>query len=114
MRESDSAAEAGVPDVVLDDLAQTLAEKLDILLDRLTDRALSVPAAGTAAWRSHWAGRDSAAGRDEHAYRLHLRAVLATRAGIHLAPPTAPPSAPAPRARSPRRRSVDADQLCIF
>lgn len=122
MRESESAEVAGVSERVLDELAQTLAEKLDILLDRLTDRALTVPDAGTPAWRQQWLGRDSDTGRREHARRLYIRAVLASRAGIELretahpasGPSVTAPVAPAARARTARRRSVDANQLAIF
>lgn len=119
MRESENAKVAGVPEGVLDELAQTLAEKLDILLDRLTDRALTVPDAGTPAWRQQWMGRDSDTGRRQQARRLYIRAVLARRAGIGLQDATAPvlaePAAtPTPRARTARRRSVDTNQLAIF
>ncbi|OZE93550.1 hypothetical protein CH299_27685 [Rhodococcus sp. 14-2686-1-2] len=119
MRESETAEVAGVPERVLDELAQTLAEKLDVLLDRLTDRALTVPDAGTPAWRQQWMGRDSDTGRQQHARRVYIRAVLASRAGIGLAEATAPirpepASTPPPRARTARRRSVDSNQLAIF
>lgn len=107
---------------VLDELAQTLAEKLDVLLDRLTDRALTVPDAGTSAWRQQWLGRDSDTGRQHHARRLYIRAVLASRAGIGLQevsiPPTQDPKpavTPTRRARPARRRVDHNDnQLAMF
>ncbi len=122
MRESETAEVAGVSERVLDELAQTLAEKLDVLLDRLTDRALTVPDAGTSAWREQWLGRDSDTGRQHHARRLYIRAVLASRAGIGLHEVSIPPAqdpkpavTPTPRARTARRR-VDhsVDQLAMF
>lgn len=119
MRECETAEVAGVPEHVLDELAQTLTDRLDILLDRLTDRALAVPDAGTPAWQQQWLGRDSDSGRQQHARRLYIRAVLASRAGIGLQDTAAPvrpqpAAAPLPRARTARRRSVDSDQLAIF
>ena len=122
MRESETAEVAGVSERVLDELAQTLAEKLDVLLDRLTDRALTVPDAGTSEWRQQWLGRDSDTGRQHHARRLYIRAVLASRAGIGLQEVSIPPAAdpkpavtPAPRARPARRRVDHNDnQLAMF
>lgn len=122
MRESETAGVAGVSERVLDELAHTLAEKLDVLLDRLTDRALTVPDAGTSAWRDQWLGRDSDTGRQHHARRLYIRAVLASRAGIDLqqgpipsVPAPEPAVKPAARARTARVRGrVDDNQLAIF
>lgn len=118
MRESENAEVAGVSERVLDELAQTLAEKLDVLLDRLTDRACTVPGAGTSAWREQWLDRDSDTGRQQHARRLYIRAVLASRAGIGLQgwsiPPVPVPAVkPTARARTARQR-VDDNQLAIF
>jgi hypothetical protein len=118
MSKSSASEVAGVPEAVLDELAAALTEKIGVLLDRLTDRALSTPQAGTAAWRAHWLDRDSPAGRAGSARRLRIRAVLAHRAGI--SGPTDAflvPSrhAPAPRARlRTRRTSIDTAQLATF
>ncbi len=122
MRESETAEVADVSERVLDELAQTLAERLDVLLDRLTDRALTVPDAGTSAWREHWLERDSDTGRQHHARRLYIRAVLASRAGIGLHEASIQPAAdptpavtPTPRARTARRRADHNDnQLAMF
>ncbi|OZC42667.1 hypothetical protein CH289_27115 [Rhodococcus sp. RS1C4] len=122
MRESETAGVAGVSERVLDELAHTLAGKLDVLLDRLTDRALTVPDAGTSAWREQWLGRDSDTGRQHHARRLYIRAVLASRAGISVqegsipsVPAPEPAVKPTPRARTARARGrVDDNQLAIF
>lgn len=114
MRERRSAEVAGVPEHVLDELAQALTEKIDILLDRVTDRAVAAPPAGTSAWRSQWLDRDSATGREQQARRLYLRAVLAGRAGIGLVAQDSP-ARPAPAAsRSRPSRRVDANQLAMF
>lgn len=53
--------------------------------------ALAVPDAGTAAWPRHWLDRDSESGRQHHAWRLYVRAVLASHAGIGLTVPAEPP-----------------------
>jgi len=119
MRESRSTHAAAVPDHILDELAQTLAEKIDVLLDRLTDRALAAPSAGTTAWRHQWLDRDSDTGREQQNRRRSIRHALASRTGIDLeslSSPTTSAAHPAPPAKRPRRtkRHVDTDQLCIF
>lgn len=67
---------------MLDDLAHLLLEKLDVLLDRLTDRALASPRAGSAAWRSDWLDRSTDDGRDLERRRVLTRIGLAHRAGL--------------------------------
>lgn len=69
-------------DPILDDLAQLLLEKLDVLLDRLTDRAMASPRAGSAPWRSDWLDRSSDDGRDLERRRVLTRIGLAHRAGL--------------------------------
>lgn len=117
MRERGSGEVAGVPEHILDELVAALTDKLDVLLDRLTDRALAAPQAGTSAWREQWLDRDSPTGRDEQTRRLYVRAVLASRAGIGVHTPAVPApipaTAPTPRAR-PARRRVDVNQLAMF
>lgn len=118
MRERESAEIVGVPEHVLDELAQALADKLDVLLDRLTDRALTAPDAGTSAWRKQWLDRDSPTGHERQARRRNVRAALASRAGIIFQTPSeqvAPTLIAAVKRRpQPRRRPVDHDQLAIF
>ncbi|OLT31606.1 hypothetical protein BJF84_26570 [Rhodococcus sp. CUA-806] len=122
MSEREPAAVAGIPETVLDELAQTLTDKIDVLLDRLTDRALATPQAGSTAWKTQWQSRDSEGGRQEHARRLYVRAVLANRAGIGLAETTPPVPAPAPpaarrpaaHARGRTRTMPAAGQLAMF
>ncbi|RRQ26169.1 hypothetical protein DK926_19415 [Rhodococcus sp. Eu-32] len=121
MSEREPAAVAGIPETVLDELAQTLTDKIDVLLDRLTDRALATPQAGSTAWKTQWQGRDSEDGRREHARRLYVRAVLANRAGIGLTEtpaalpaPVPPARRPAARARGRTRTMPAAEQLAMF
>lgn len=122
MQQTRTGEVAGVDEHVLDELAQTLAERFDVLLDRMTDRALATPNAGTSAWKTQWLDRDSPSGREHQTRRLYVRADLASRAGIGLTAPPAPapalpaPTTPAPPKTAPRRarRAVDADQLTIF
>jgi hypothetical protein len=120
MSEREPAAVAGIPETVLDELAQTLTDKIDVLLDRLTDRALATPQAGSTAWKTQWLDRDSEGGRQQHARRLYVRAVLASRAGIGFAetpapvPAVAPPAARRTPARAKGRRVPAAEQLAMF
>lgn len=117
VRENEIGEVAGVSERILDELAQTLVEKLDILLDRLADRAVTVPDAGSSAWKSQWHDRDSDAGRERNLHRLHVRAVIATKAGVRLREPAEQDElAPqvAPRMRTRRVRRVDENQLTIF
>lgn len=124
MRESRSAHVEDVPEHLLDELAQTLAEKIDILLDRLADRALAAPTAGTTAWRRQWLDRDSPTGQQQQARRQFVRDALASRAAVTLHsvnPSTTPAEStptvrPSQRGRRPRRTAprVDTQQLCIF
>lgn len=119
MRESRSAHAAEVPEHILDELAQALAEKVDVLLDRLTDRALAAPAAGSTTWHHQWRERESSAGRAQHDLRLYIRRALAARTGIDLdtlGSPTTSGSHRAPKATRARRVKprVDSEQLCIF
>ena len=118
--ETEVGAVAGVPEALLDELTEVLIDKIDVLLDRVTDRALAAPTAGSQAWRSQWLERGSDQGREQLARRLYVRAVLAHRAGVGLCgqgAPTTPPNPPTSetRLRRPRRRPrVDAAQLSMF
>lgn len=47
---SDNECVATVPERVLDELAQVVIDKIDQLLDRVTDRAVGAPTPGSAAW----------------------------------------------------------------
>nr|WP_143546990.1 hypothetical protein [Rhodococcus sp. 06-418-1B] len=114
---------AMVPARVLDELAEVLIDRLDQLVDRLTDRAVAAPSPGSAVWESEWSERDSEAGRARALERSRVRAELVRRAGaslgmVDLTPPPPQQSVHTPaagplRAR-PGRYRVDADQLTFF
>lgn len=123
MSGNENVGVAMVPPRVLDDLAEVLIDRLDQLLDRLTDRALAAPTPGSAAWESEWSVRDTDAGRERERERSRVRAELVRRAGAGLgtlaSPPPAGPLAleePAkrPRRRSTGRRRVHEAQLAFF
>lgn len=112
---------AAVPDRVLDDLAEVLVDRLDQLLDRLTDRALAAPTPGSAVWESEWSDRDSPIGRARAVERSWVRGELVRRAGAGLwmvdaAPPPLRSTqvAQPPRRARPGRRRVDEAQLTFF
>jgi hypothetical protein len=110
-----------VPDRVLDDLAEVLLDRLDQLLDRLTDRALNAPTPGSRVWESEWNDRNSAIGRARAFERSRVRAELVRRAGAGLGIVDAapPPSRQTQVARPPSRVRagrvrVDEAQLSFF
>ena len=121
MSQNEPVGVVPAPDRVLDDLAEVLIDRLDQLLDRLTDRALAAPTPGSAVWESEWSDRDSAIGRARASERSRVRAELLRRAGVGLGvvDPTPSPSLhtqvsqPTRRARVGRRR-VDKAQLTFF
>lgn len=121
--ECESVDAAAVPNNVLDELAEVLIDRLDQLLDRLTDRALAAPTPGSAAWESEWSIRNTETGRARERERSRIRAELVRRAGAGLgtvgsAPPVASPpladSVPRSRRVSAARRRVDEAQLAFF
>lgn len=119
---SDNESAATVPERVLDECAHVLIDKIDLLLDRVTDRAVAAPTPGSAAWELEWSIRDTAIGRARIAERSRVREELARRAlaglsiaeGSTLAVPArhAPPVRP--RRTKPGRVHVDEAQLTFF
>lgn len=112
---------AMVPDRVLDDLAEVLIDRLDQLLDRLTDRALAAPTPGSAVWELEWSDRESETGRARAVERSRVRSELVRRAGagLGMVGPTPPPSlhtqvASPMRGQRVGRVRVDEDQLTFF
>ncbi len=112
---------AMVPDRVLDDLAEVLIDRLDQLLDRLTDRALAAPTPGSAVWESEWSDRESDTGRARAVERSRVRSELVRRAGAGLGmvgltpPPSLPTQVASPmRGRRVGRVRVDEAQLTFF
>ncbi|MEW1935738.1 hypothetical protein AB0362_26475 [Rhodococcus sp. NPDC079359] len=51
---SDNQSVTTVPERVLYELAQVLIDRIDQLLDRVTDRAVAAPTPGSAAWKLGW------------------------------------------------------------
>ena len=119
---SDNECVATVPERVLDELAQVVIDKIDQLLDRVTDRAVGAPTPGSAAWELEWSARDTAIGRARVAERSRVRDELARRAfaGLDIAGCTAPvmPARHAPPVRPRRTKTgrvrVDEAQLTFF
>ena len=119
---SENVGVAAVPDHVLDGLAEVLIDRIDQLLDRVTDRAVGAPPPGSAAWEAEWSARDTAIGRARVAERSRLRDELARRAfaGLDIAGCTAPvmPARHAPPVRPRRTKTgrvrVDEEQLTFF
>ena len=119
---SDNESVATVPERVLDELAQVVIDKIDQLLDRVTDRAVGAPTPGSAAWELEWSVRDTEIGRARVAERSRVREELARRACAELG--IAEGSAPAvparhappvrPRRTKPGRVRVDEAQLTFF
>lgn len=119
---SDNESVATVPDRVLDELANVVIDKIDQLLDRVTDRAVGAPTPGSAAWELEWSIRDTPIGSARVAERSRVREELARRAfvglsiaeGSTLAVPArhAPPVRP--RRTKPGRVRVDEAQLTFF
>ncbi|WP_141217233.1 hypothetical protein [Rhodococcus sp. 14-2470-1b] len=110
---------ATVPERVLEDLAHVVIDRIDQLLDRVTDRAVGAPTPGSAAWESEWSNRDTAVGRARVAERSRVRDELARRAfaGLDIAGCTAParPTPPVrPRRTKTGRVRVDEAQLTFF
>ena len=119
---SDNQSVVTVPERVLDELAQVVIDRIDQLLDRVTDRAVAAPTPGSAAWELEWSARDTAIGRARVAERSRVREELARRACAELdsagftasAVPAryAPPVRP--RRTKPGRVRVDEAQLTFF
>lgn len=89
---SDNESVATVPERVLDECAHVLIDKIDRLLDRVTDRAVPAPTPGSAAWELEWSVRVTPIGRTRMAERSCVREELARRAfaGLDIAEGSAP------------------------
>lgn len=93
--------------------AEMVREKLDLLLDRVTDTVLGIPAPGTPQWRSRFHNPDELTRVLRSARRAELRALIAKRAGV--ADPAAPERHRATSTvRTRRRAQCDPAQLSIF
>ena len=99
-----------VSDAALDAAAQTLRDKFDILLDRITDRLLDMPRPGTPDWYAVF--RDHSSTDTYRQQRRDVRATLAHRAGVDFAADI--PVIPVRHRRRSTRRRVDDAQLSIW
>ncbi|MDJ0362533.1 hypothetical protein [Rhodococcus sp. H29-C3] len=114
---SSSVALRTVSDAAFAEAVEVLHDKVDVLLDRLTDSLLVVPPAGSSQWRTDFRGSRGTAGSVDHGA---VRAELARRAGV--ADPASADRGDAavaatsarPQRRTSRRRQHDPQQLSIF
>jgi hypothetical protein len=84
--ERDDVGVTPVPDRVLYELADVLTDRVDQLLDRLTDRAMAAPVAGSRTWESAWNERDTAVGRARDQERSRVRSELTRLSVSKLSP----------------------------
>lgn len=82
--ESNDVGVVPVSDRVLNELADVLVDRIDQLLDRLTDRAMAAPTPGSRGWESVWNERDTAAGRARADEQARVRDELTRRAVVEL------------------------------
>ncbi|NKR80163.1 hypothetical protein GS491_23395 [Rhodococcus hoagii] len=68
------------------EVAEEVAEKIDVLLERATDTVLGAPQPGSDAWQQAWAARDTDAGRAALAHRTRIKAAIAQAAGVDPGP----------------------------
>ena len=94
----------------LDDAAQTLRDKCDVLLDRITDRLLGMPPPGSPEWHNIFRSHPTADAYRQR--RTEVRAALAHRAGVNVA--VGFTVNPIHKRRPPTRRLTDEAQLSIW
>ncbi|OZF41319.1 hypothetical protein CH292_28115 [Rhodococcus sp. 14-2470-1a] len=120
--ESDDMGITPVPDRVLHELADVLVDRVDQLLDRLTDRGMAAPVAGSPTWESTWKQRDTAVGHARDQERSRVRIELTRLAVAKLSPkhaadlhvPARQRQVVRPRAANTGRNRVDDAQLAFF
>lgn len=122
MSESVEVGVVPVSDRVLNELADILVDRIDQLLDRLTDRAMAAPTPGSRGWESEWNERDTLAGRARADEQARVRDELTRRAMVELGSETIRalggpgrylPAVRTRRAKTDRGR-VDQAQLAFF
>ncbi|BDC75061.1 hypothetical protein [Prescottella equi] len=107
------------------EVAEEVAEKIDVLLERATDTVLGAPQPGSDAWQQAWAARDTDAGRAALANRTRIKAAIAQAAGVDPGPELErarragivtddPTAEPPPERAKRRRRPGDEDQLSMW
>lgn len=111
-----------MPDRVLYERADVLVDRVDQLLDRLTDRAMAAPVAGSRMWESTWKQRDTAVGRARDQERSRVRIELTRLVVSKLSPkhadalhvPARQRQVVRPPAANTGRNGVDDAQLAFF
>lgn len=106
-----------VADAAVADAVEVLRDRLDVLLDRLTDTVLGTPIPGSARWRAQFDTPDAVTRAVRADSRATVRAMIAERAGV--VDPAASQSMPPRRdaagvSRRGRRTRIDPAQLPIF
>jgi len=66
----------------ISEVGDALAENVDVLLERLTDKVLASPVAGSRDWHSQWHANNSSHGQHMLRQRLLVKIAMAHRAGI--------------------------------
>ncbi|MBM4575898.1 hypothetical protein GS415_08495 [Rhodococcus hoagii] len=108
------------------EVAEEVAEKIDVLLERATDTVLGAPQPGSDAWQTG-VGRTATpdAGRAALAHRTRIKAAIAQAAGVDPGPNSSAPDVlacvtddptaePPPERAKRRRRPGDEDQLSMW
>lgn len=72
----------GVSLAAIVDSADSVAEKIDMLLDRAVDTVMGAPTPGSRQWRQGWETRGSAAGYAALEQRMLVKIAIAQRAGV--------------------------------
>ena len=114
-----------VPPEAIAEVAEEVAEKIDVLLERATDTVLGAPQPGSDAWQQAWAARDTDAGRAALAHRTRIKAAIAQAAGVDPRPElerarragivTDEPTGETPSEKAKRRRRPGGDdQLSMW
>jgi hypothetical protein len=72
----------GVTPEAIVEVAETVVEKIDVLLERATDAVLGAPRPGTPLWRQAWESRESESGRAALEQRARVKIAIAELAGV--------------------------------
>lgn len=103
-------------DAAITDAAHVLREKVDVLLDRLTDVVLGAPTPGTAQWHKLVHGSGDLTRMTRSARRADVRALIAAHAGVAdpVGAPQHSPTPVVPVRRRHRGSRADPAQLSMF
>jgi len=64
------------------DVAEAVAEKIDVLLERATDTLIAAPRPGSPQWHTAWEARESTAGQAAIEQRMLVKIAIALSAGV--------------------------------